>query len=170
MDGQCILNVQLHQFQNRYNVEIRPENPRGQYCCCDQGNDTCRQNFFTTNCTSDEFCDTWEPYSTTLLSDVLTNTSTSTDVIYNFQFPLSDVPSEPVRVCAIGLGHSKLHLSFPSSPIYTPYNITQSAVAFVCMCWQLLIQLTRGSLELQNTHLYHPTIKENARKREKAER
>ena len=110
VDGQCILNVQLHQFQNIYNVEIRPENARGQYCCCDQGDGTCRQNLFATECASDEFCDTYfvitwsdnlnlEPYSTILLSDVLTNTSTSTDVNYNFQFLLSGVPSESVCAC-----------------------------------------------------------------------
>ena len=93
-----------------YNAEIRQSQGSDQYCCCDQGSDTCRTNlnvFSTTECPSNKFCDTYfvvtfpdnqnfEPYPTMLLSDVFTDTSTATDVNHKFQFFLSGVPSESV--------------------------------------------------------------------------
>ena len=114
--GQCILNVQLHQFDNIYNVEIRPEQTPSQFCCCDQGGDTCQTNltaFSTTECDSYVSCDTYfvatlsecqisDPCPATLLSDVFHGISTMTDADYEFRFDLSTVPNESVwyELCA----------------------------------------------------------------------
>ena len=96
-----------------YNAEIRPNNQGVErVCCCDHGGGTCRLNLnafsSTAECPSNKLCDTYfkvtlldyqgfVPYPETyLLSKVFTGSSTKTDANYDFQFILSDVPSEPV--------------------------------------------------------------------------
>ena len=113
MYGQCALNVHLHQFQNMYNAEIRPKNGVDRVCCCDQDSCTYQTSLTkfstTTKCSSSKFCDTFfqvslidsqvfAPYSAYSFSDVFFGNSTMTDVNYDFQFVLCDVPSEPVRM------------------------------------------------------------------------
>ena len=111
---QCILTIQLHQFENIHSAEIRPEAAQGQFCCCDHGDHKCRQNVndFPTNfCDSANPCDTTfavtlpecqipDPCSTILYSDVFIDISTSANVNYKFQFFLIGSPSESVRVRA----------------------------------------------------------------------
>ena len=94
------------------NVEIRPSKSKDQFCCCDQGDNTCQKNLeaFSSNknkCASNKLCDTYfvvtlsdyqnfEPCPTMLQSNVFTENSTSTDVNYKFQFFLGGAPSESV--------------------------------------------------------------------------
>ena len=108
--GQGILNVQLHQFENIYNAEIRPENDPKRFCCCDQGNGDCRGNLndlYKHKCDSTKPCDTSfevtltecqfsDPCPTILYSDVFYDTATSTNVNYKFRFFLSGTPRESV--------------------------------------------------------------------------
>ena len=111
--GQCILNIRLHQFENVYNVVIRPEEAPNQICCCGQSSVVpCQSNlsaYFTTQCSPYQFCDTnfvatlsdcqiSDPCPTILSTDVYYYSSTMTDVNYVFQIDLSAFPSESVRV------------------------------------------------------------------------
>ena len=106
---QCILSIQLHEFQNIHSAEIRQINSTDVYCCCDQGDDYCEENLpqlSTTTCGSTNPCDTYfvatlstflpsDSFSAMLSSDTFHNSS-STDVNYKFQFFLTAVPSELV--------------------------------------------------------------------------
>ena len=112
--GQCVLNIHLLQFENMYNAEIRRKHGVDRVCCCDQEDDTCHLNLTefskNTSCLSNKLCDTFfevslpdsqdiiAPYSAYSFSDVLFGSSTNNDFNYNFQFVLSDAPSEPVRM------------------------------------------------------------------------
>ena len=112
VNGQCILNIKMHQFENMYNVEIRPEQEPSQVCCCDQPHDTCQSDLSAFSgaeheCASYESCDTYfvanlsecqisDPCPTILNSNVFNNNSTGTDVNYTFRFNLSTVPRESV--------------------------------------------------------------------------
>ena len=108
--GQCFLNIHLHQFQNMYNVDFRPDETMGPFCCCDDGKSTCRSKLdeiSTSSC--NKKCETYfvatlaesqkfETTPTMLTSEVFSSRSTSIDVDYTFQFFLSKVPIE--SVCA----------------------------------------------------------------------
>ena len=109
--GQCFLNAQLYQYENMYNVEFRPNQNNGPFCCCDHS--TCQSNLnqlSTTSCSSsNKLCDTYfvatlsenpnfETWPTMLTSDVFEQSSTSTNVNYTFHFFLTKVPSESVCV------------------------------------------------------------------------
>ena len=113
MHGHCVLNIHLHQFENMHDAVIRPKDGTDRVCCCDQGNSKCKQNLaeFSTKitCSSNKPCDTYfnvslvdyedfAPFPEYSLSD--TDRSTTTDVNYDFQFFLSDVPGESVRLHA----------------------------------------------------------------------
>ena len=103
--GQWLLTIRMIQFQNLYNVEIRPgqANP---VCCCDQS--FCQPSFdaFTESCTP--LCDTYFVVSTESLcqasdqcqvfmeTDPITNSATTTDTSYEFHFVLNAYPTEPV--------------------------------------------------------------------------
>ena len=109
--GQCFLNIQLHQYENMYNVEFRQERDNEPFCCCDQGSDTCRSNLdkiITSSCASNKMCDTYfvatlsnnqnfETWPIMLTSEVFEDSSTL-EVNYMFYFFLSKVPSESVCV------------------------------------------------------------------------
>ena len=110
--GQCTLNIHLHQFENIYNAEIRRINGVDRVCCCHQNATTCHANLTElseniTPCPSNKLCNTFfqvsfndsqdiAQYSAYSFSDVLFKSSAMTDFNYNFQFVLSDAPSEPV--------------------------------------------------------------------------
>ena len=107
--GQCFLNIQLHQYENIYNVEIRPD-LTDPFCCCDQNR--CQSNLdeiSKKSCDRDQLCDSYfeasmlesqnfETWPTMFRSEVFEDSSTRTDVNYTFYFLLSKVPSELVCV------------------------------------------------------------------------
>ena len=109
--GQCFLNIQLHQYENMYNLEIRTHGNSDRFCCCDKGGNTCWSNLdeISTSSCKNTRCETYfvatlsesqnfETVPTMLTSEVLSIGSTSFNVDYTFEFFLSKVPSE--SVCA----------------------------------------------------------------------
>ena len=124
VQGQCFLNIHLHQYENMYNVEFRQDETKGPFCCCNQKGGHCRSNLqqlSTMFCDPEKLCDTYfvatlsdnqnfESWPKMLTSEVFEDSSKSTDVNYTFHFFLSKVPSE--SVCAYMIYACTVYLPF----------------------------------------------------------
>ena len=101
-----MLNVQLHQFHNLYNTEIRPDDT---FCCCDfttfrtcadapdEIMDECFQLCDTSFLVRMQQCQNSDPCPVVMFTDNFVNSDTITNTSYQFRFVLSSFPSDEVR-------------------------------------------------------------------------
>ena len=104
---QWLLNMEIHQFHNFYNVESVGG---GFFCCCDGGNtlDTCSNespNVTTTTC--DPLCDTFflvrlldcedpDACQVTMTTETIDNSDSITNTSYHFGFFFDTFPNKTV--------------------------------------------------------------------------